>query len=48
MANHEEKEAAPLDDDATMNEKIDDVSSAVTGVATAAVTLQDALSRECG
>jgi predicted nucleic acid-binding Zn-ribbon protein len=36
-----------IDDDATLNERIDDVQSAVTGVVTAAAGLPDALSEEC-
>jgi hypothetical protein len=36
-----------IDNDATLNEKIDDVQSAFTGVATAAAALKDALSQEC-
>ena len=36
-----------IDNDATLNEKIDDVQSAFTGVATAAAALADALSQEC-
>jgi predicted nucleic acid-binding Zn-ribbon protein len=36
-----------ISDDATLNEKIDDVQSAVTGVATAADSLVTALEADC-
>jgi len=36
-----------IDDDATLNEKIDDVQTALTGVATAAADLATALENDC-
>ena len=36
-----------IEDDATLNERIDDVQRAFTGVATAGAALQDSLSQEC-
>ncbi len=42
-----EETLSGIDNDATLNEKIDAVQSAFTGVATAAADLKDALSQEC-
>jgi len=42
-----EETLSGIDNDATLNEKIDAVQSAFTGVATAGADLKDALSQEC-